>query len=376
MREKLHNFFQNPTTFWAKFVEVVIMVLIVVSVAIVGTEFFYPEIFKQFYTPFIIIEHIALVVFTIEYVLRVFTAPRILRFAARPMSIVDFLAVFPNYLEFFLAIFPNTTAIRAVRIIRLFRFLRILKFFRYKSFFGRIFRYQNTILERITPVLIFFMALKGAIWLLEVKGWWISRAELGELFAIIGFALGIILSQKIGVSYDKFIQVEEAIVRVYSKLTSLSTLLERKNKGGGSGEACRTWGKSFLDLLQNESDDHAAFFQESHNLYEKIAEVEPNPSELAILYTDLESDASFALSKKHRLTPKAYDTLLNQATVLYLALVAVFIPAGTGMISVIVATYVLYGMYRLTQDLDSIFGGEFNLINIDVSELKRFVGNV
>jgi len=37
---------------------------------------------------------------------------------------------------------------------------------------------------------------------------------------------------------------------------------------------------------------------------------------------------------------------------------------------------VLYGMYNLTQDLDSILGGEFRLITIDLSELELFVQRV
>lgn len=92
-----------------------------------------------------------------------------------------------------------------------------------------------------------------------------------------------------------------------------------------------------------------------------------------MLCGEITKDASFCLSKKTRITPKAYDTLLHQATMLYLLLIAIFIPGITGMISVIVATYILYGMYQLTQDLDSILGGEHNLINVDMSELIYLV---
>ena len=58
---------------------------------------------------------------------------------------------------------------------------------------------------------------------------------------------------------------------------------------------------------------------------------------------------------------------------LYLALAVVFIPGMAGMLSTLVATYTLYGMYYLTQDFDSIFGGEFDLININVSELEEYL---
>jgi len=94
-----------------------------------------------------------------------------------------------------------------------------------------------------------------------------------------------------------------------------------------------------------------------------------------MLHGEISRDAAFCLSKKVRITPKAYDNLLQQSTVLYLTLIAVFIPGITGMISTVVATYILYGMYNITQDLDSIFGGEFSLMNIDMTELEYLVEN-
>jgi len=106
-----------------------------------------------------------------------------------------------------------------------------------------------------------------------------------------------------------------------------------------------------------------------------IKKAEPVPADLYVSYSSIVDDAIFCLTKKVRLTPKAYDTLLHQATIVYLALIVVFIPTLTGMISVIVGTYTLYGMYKLTQDLDSIYGGEYNLINIDTSELRKFIKN-
>jgi len=47
----------------------------------------------------------------------------------------------------------------------------------------------------------------------------------------------------------------------------------------------------------------------------------------------------------------------------------IFLPGVVGMISVISAIYLLYGMYYLTVDFDSLYGGDFNLIDLDVSGL-------
>lgn len=370
-KEKIYNFFEQPKSLVAKLIQFFIFLLIIASLYLVVIEFFYVEIFEKYKTLIYIADYFILAVFTIEYVLRIITAPKKIKFFFKPLNIVDFLAVFPNYLELFLHYFIPTNAIRILRLVRIFR---IIKLFKYGNFFKQIFRYQNTILQSIINVVVLLITFKGIIWILESYGFWISNTNLGELFAIIGFALGIILSQKIGVSYDKFIQVEEAVVRLYGALQSLTLILNKIEPELGT-KICQKWAKSFLDILEDPNADNFKIFEANNEFFEGISKIEGISIDLASLQSDIFRDAAFCLSKKVRLTPKAYDMLLQQSVMLYLALTAVFIPGATGMISVVVATYVLYGMYNLTQDFDSIIGGEFNLININISELKYLAEN-
>lgn len=377
LSSQIHNFFEQPKGFLAYLVQFLIFIFIITSVVNVYIEFFNPEFFSRYENLFHLSNWIILLAFTIEYVLRVSTAPKKLAFVKKPLNVVDFLAIAPNYLELLLPMVVETTELRVLRLIRLLRFmrvLRVLRLFRYGSFLKRIFQYQNTIFEAITPILIIFIAVKGFIWLLETYHFWIPNADLGELFAIIGFALGIILSQKIGVSYDKFIRVEEALIRLYGNLRSLTLILNAKKRGFGT-QVTKRWVEVFLTLLKDAKADNYQIHGANESLYEAITKFEPIPADLTNMQTAVYQDAAFCLSKKVRLTPKAYDTLLHQATILYLALIAVFIPGLTGVISVFAATYILYGMYNLTQDLDSIAGGEFNLISIDISELEYLVEN-
>lgn len=377
MKNKIYNFFEHPKGFWAYFVQVIIFSLIFISVGIVVVEIFEHSVFSQYKAQFELLNHVVLAAFTAEYLLRLYAAPKKRVFLVKPLNIVDFLAIFPNYIELLLPVFIDTTEFRVLRVIRLLRLSRIfrlLKVFKYSHLMKRIFTFQGTILEAIFPILIIFTAIKGAIWILETNHLWISSADLGNLFAIIGFALGIILSQKIGVSYDKFIQVEEAIIRLYGSLRSLSLILDSIRPRLGN-KIAREWASAFLTILEDPKADNFSIHKANALLYITVAKVERQPADLAMLCGEIAKDAAFCLSKKVRLTPKAYDTLLHQATVLYLILITMFIPGITGMISVLVATYILYGMYRLTQDLDSIVGGEFNLINIDISELHYIVTN-
>lgn len=370
-KEKIYNFFDKPESLTAKLVQFFIFVLIFVSMGLITIEFFYVEIFEKYKTLIYIIDYFILVVFTIEYVLRIATAPKKVRFFFKPLNLVDFLAVFPNYLELFLHYFIPTNAIRILRLVRILRGVKLLK---YGALFKKVFRYKNTILQSIINVIVLFVTFKAIIWILEFYGLWISDANLGELFAIIGFALGIILSQKIGVSYDKFIQVEESTVRLYGTLQSLTLILNKIEPGLGT-KACQKWAKDFLTILEDPNADNFEIFKANNELIQVFTRIESMSVDLANLHGDICRDAAFCLSKKVRLTPKAYDTLLHQSVMLYLTLTAVFIPGLTGMVSVVVAAYVLYGMYNLTQDFDSIIGGEFNLISINISELKHLVNN-
>ena len=159
---------------------------------------------------------------------------------------------------------------------------------------------------------------------------------------------------------------------MYGSLQTLRLILNNFRDGLGTKE-CGRWAEAFLRTLEDPKADNYSLHPYNDRLYLAIAECERSvPDQFWSLHSQLCCDASFCLNKKVRLTPRAYDLRLHQATIIYLVLIAMFIPGMTGMISVLVATYILYGMYNLTQDLDSIVSGEYNLINIDISELKFF----
>lgn len=373
--QAVHNFFEKPETVFAKAVHTLIFLCIIVSIVSIGIEFAYPNVFKKYADALQISEYIILGIFTIEYILRLASAPNKKRYALKPMSIVDLLAIAPSYIELLLPIFGGASLLRGVRVLRLLRLSRVLrafKLFRFNSLFKKLFRYEGTILQTITPMICVFVVGKAIIWALEVHGFWLQDPSLGELFAIIGFALGIILSQKIGVTYSKFVEVEETVMRITATLRSVILILNKVEARLGTN-ACLRWSKEFYELITDPVANNAKIYPYNDELYEAISRAEDSPAEMAVMHSQICNDAAFCLGKKVRVTPKAYDTLLHQVTMLYFAMIIIFIPGFTGLVSVVLATYTLYGMYNLTEDLDSIIGGEFDLIDIDMSELENFV---
>lgn len=373
MRESIYSFFEHPKGFLPNFIQGIIIILILISVVTTGIEFFYNDLFLAYQSTFQYTEYFILGVFTVEYLLRLVTAPKLLKFAVKPLSLVDLIAIAPNYIEFFFSFFINTTGIRAIRLVRFIRFsrvLRLLKVLKYKSIIKKALQYQDTVLEEIIPVIVFFILLKLGIWFFESEGLWIQNTNLGGLFTIMGFALGIILSQKIGASYDKFLQVGNTLIRMYATLKTIAQVIDKLKPQSGTRQI-KEWAKNFLTILRDHKADNFRLDRENEKLYKLIAQVESPPAYITSFYLSLCQDAVFCLSKKIRFVPKPYDNLLHQATLFYLALIAIFTPGLTGLISVVVATYILYGMYYLTQDLDDFTSGEYSLININVSELEH-----
>jgi hypothetical protein len=374
---KIHEFFEYPKTAMAKVVQLIIYVLIVVSTVCAAIQYFNDDLFEKYEQAFMSVEYIALSVFTVEFITKVATAPNKRKYAVRPMTIIDFLAIFPSLAAIVASALFNTSELRAVRLIRLLwlaRTLRVFKLLRIE-FFSKILHYNNTILQAISPIIVLFVALKGVIWFLEYSNFWFEQMNLAELFAIIGFALGIVLAQKVTSTYEKFYQIEESVVRLAASLSSIASIIDSLKPGEGT-RGTYEWGQEFLRALKDSRGTASSMATANQRLYRTIGSIEKQPSEMSVAYMQLVETATFCLNRKKRLTPKPYDSMLQQATVLYLFMLAIFISGWSGMLSVALGTYVLYGMYNLTQDLDSILGGEFRLITIELSELELFVQRV
>uniref|UniRef100_A0A0N5B5S9 BTB domain-containing protein n=1 Tax=Strongyloides papillosus TaxID=174720 RepID=A0A0N5B5S9_STREA len=101
----------------------------------------YTNVYWEPHPFFIITEHICIIWFTFEFLLRLIVADNRIRFMSSLLNFVDFISIFPFYLELCLLIcgfdVSNFTDIKGaflvVRIMRVLRVVRILKLGRYSS---------------------------------------------------------------------------------------------------------------------------------------------------------------------------------------------------------------------------------------------------
>ena len=126
-RQKIHTIIAEADTPAGKAFDIVLLVLILCSIALVMLESV-SEINALYHDYFYLGEWIITIFFTIEYILRVISIRKPTAYIFSFYGIIDFLSTIPLYLSFFIV---GTNALLAIRALRLLRVFRILKITRY-----------------------------------------------------------------------------------------------------------------------------------------------------------------------------------------------------------------------------------------------------
>lgn len=127
IRKKLHEIIYEADTPMGKLFDLILLLVIVISVAVVmlesiaGIKYKYGSILQ-------IIEWGITIVFTIEYIARIIALKKPLKYIFSTYGIIDLLATLPAYLDL---LFPGShflLSIRAIRLLRIFRILKLVHF--------------------------------------------------------------------------------------------------------------------------------------------------------------------------------------------------------------------------------------------------------
>ena len=246
-----------------------------------------------------------------------------------------------------------------------------------------VFKFKNTIFEKVTPVVLLFIFLKLFIWYLESINMWFSTRNLWILFTIIGFALWIILSQKIWVTYWKYRELEEVMFKMHWKLSSFRFYVKHAMKIQAWKIWISKWLSDFLNIYHKSNhENNRKLVEINEQFYKNIVHIWNTDlihhHRLTALLSQIFEDASFILSRKTSYTPVAYDNLLMHVTMMYLLMLTVFIPWIEGIVSVFIATYMLYWMYYVTYDFDLAIWNEDKktLIKLSAKKLENYLKQI
>ena len=126
-RGKVHNIIFEADTFWGKFFDVGLLVLIIISIAVLfleSVESYNIEYYRLFYY----IEWVLTILFTIEYLARLYAVKRPVHYATSFYGVIDLLAIIPSYLEFFIHGSHFFLVLRILRLLRIFRIFKLVRF--------------------------------------------------------------------------------------------------------------------------------------------------------------------------------------------------------------------------------------------------------
>lgn len=275
-----------------------------------------------------------------------------------------------NYFDLIASI-PTLTGFSDTIELRLIRLLTASKSVDWKNYYGLV-RYGNSVTKKISHVFIFFITLKLIIYSFEEKSLWVPAEGINTLFAILGFSLGIVLSKQIGAAYGKHSKVNEILLRMRGKLLYLSAVMGESSKE--NRKQIIHWASNFLELFESETPNNKKFEESNSRIYQTIRKIESTPGVLTQEFSRISSDAAFCLGLARGRIPSAYANLTHQAIFLYLIMLTIFIPGITGIVTITLAVHLLYGLYFISHDFDSIIGGdEYNLISVKTDPLIDFV---
>lgn len=126
-KRQLHEIIYEADTPAGKLFDVILLIAIIVSIALVMLESVNP-IGEQYKTELNIAEWIITILFTLEYILRIISISKPKKYIFSFYGLIDFLSTIPKYLS---VIFTGTHSLVALRALRLLRVFRILKLGRF-----------------------------------------------------------------------------------------------------------------------------------------------------------------------------------------------------------------------------------------------------
>jgi voltage-gated potassium channel len=126
-RAKVHEIIFEADTRAGKLFDVILMISIVISVAVVMLDSI-ASYREQYHRLFLNLEYFFTALFTLEYILRIYSIKKPVNYIFSFFGIIDLLSVLPTYL---VVMIPGAQSLLIIRIFRLLRVFRVLKLTRY-----------------------------------------------------------------------------------------------------------------------------------------------------------------------------------------------------------------------------------------------------
>ncbi|MDC0007591.1 hypothetical protein OAD99_00805, partial [Gammaproteobacteria bacterium] len=109
----------------------------------------------------------------------------------------------------------------------------------------------------------------------------------------------------------------------------------------------------------------------NNELYQSLVVLQNGPN-----LANFTRDVAFILHRATAVSPRSYENFLRDITVIFTTVIIFVIPGLTGLVSVLVLSYVFFGMFYLVDDMDRPLDySEHSLITANIEPLEEFNNN-
>jgi len=191
LRHSLHVVIDGTDTSMGKVFDLVLLIAILTSVAVVMLDsvlLFHMKFEKEFYY----MEWFFTILFTIEYLLRLYAAPNRLRYMFSFYGVVDFLSIIPTYLSFFVVGVQPLLVVRFLRILRIFRILRMADYMQQAGFLAMALRSSKQ------KIIVFFVTVAVLVTIFGSVVYVVEGAENGYTSIPVSIYWAIVTMTTVG----------------------------------------------------------------------------------------------------------------------------------------------------------------------------------
>lgn len=191
LRHSLHVVIDGTDTSMGKVFDLVLLIAILTSVAVVMLDsvlLFHMKFEKEFYY----MEWFFTILFTIEYLLRLYAAPNRLRYMFSFYGVVDFLSIIPTYVSFFIVGVQPLLVVRFLRILRIFRILRMADYMQQAGFLAMALRSSKQ------KIIVFFVTVAVLVTIFGSVVYVVEGAENGYTSIPVSIYWAIVTMTTVG----------------------------------------------------------------------------------------------------------------------------------------------------------------------------------
>lgn len=161
-KQYLYRIIYRSDTKFGKLFDIVLLLLILISTAIIMMESI-PWLDKRYHYTFLILEWIISILFSIEYAARIAVVKNKRHYIFSFFGIIDFLALIPFYLSFFFPVTKYFLIFRMLRMLRVFRVFNLMDFMNDGSVIVRALKNSSRKIYIFLLFLIIFSVIVGSM---------------------------------------------------------------------------------------------------------------------------------------------------------------------------------------------------------------------